>query len=69
MIQLKNEPMRTYAKGSEEWNKLQAAIKEMHSQVPYDVPCIVNGQEVYPIHITSLVSGRQWRVSICAVES
>lgn len=45
-MQIKNEPMKSYAKGSEERAKLEAAIKEMQANVPFDIPCIINGKEV-----------------------
>jgi 1-pyrroline-5-carboxylate dehydrogenase len=41
-----NEPMKTYAPNSAERNALQAAISEMEGQLPFEVPCIVNGKPV-----------------------
>ncbi|EKM79833.1 hypothetical protein AGABI1DRAFT_113106 [Agaricus bisporus var. burnettii JB137-S8] len=41
-----NEPMLSYAPGSPERAGLQAALAEMQSQLPFEVPCIINGQEV-----------------------
>ncbi|KAG5642528.1 hypothetical protein DXG03_002601 [Asterophora parasitica] len=41
-----NEPMRSYAPGSVERKALEAAIAEMEQQLPFEVPCIVNGKEV-----------------------
>ncbi|KDQ15460.1 hypothetical protein BOTBODRAFT_625110 [Botryobasidium botryosum FD-172 SS1] len=41
-----NEPMRTYASGSAERRALQAAITQMKQELPFEVPCIVNGQPV-----------------------
>ena len=38
--------MKSYAKDSEERAELEAAIKEMLANVPFDIPCIVNGKEV-----------------------
>lgn len=45
-IVVENEPMKHYAKGSEERAKLEEAINEMLAKLPYDVPCVVNGKEV-----------------------
>ncbi|KAF9000245.1 delta-1-pyrroline-5-carboxylate dehydrogenase [Cyathus striatus] len=44
--EIKNEPMRSYAPGSAERKALQAAITEMEQQLPFEVPCIVNGEPV-----------------------
>ncbi|KAI0692560.1 delta-1-pyrroline-5-carboxylate dehydrogenase [Cytidiella melzeri] len=41
-----NEPMRSYAPGSIERKALQAALAEMQQSLPFEVPCIVNGQPV-----------------------
>ncbi|KAK4687431.1 1-pyrroline-5-carboxylate dehydrogenase, partial [Tremellales sp. Uapishka_1] len=41
-----NEPMRNYAPGSEERKGLQAALAKMESEMPFEIPCIVNGKEV-----------------------
>ncbi|KAH9948770.1 delta-1-pyrroline-5-carboxylate dehydrogenase [Amylocystis lapponica] len=41
-----NEPMRSYAPGSAERKSLQAAIAEMERELPFEVPCIVNGKPV-----------------------
>ncbi|KZT06440.1 delta-1-pyrroline-5-carboxylate dehydrogenase [Laetiporus sulphureus 93-53] len=41
-----NEPMRSYAPGSEERRALEAALSEMQQQLPFEVPCIVNGKPV-----------------------
>ncbi|KAJ3524669.1 hypothetical protein NMY22_g10895 [Coprinellus aureogranulatus] len=41
-----NEPMRAYGPGSSERAALQAALQEMEQQLPFEVPCIVNGEEV-----------------------
>ncbi|KAI9292591.1 1-pyrroline-5-carboxylate dehydrogenase [Neoconidiobolus thromboides FSU 785] len=43
---IENEPMNDYAPGSKERELLSNALKEMRSQAPFDVPCIVNGEEV-----------------------
>ncbi|KAF9463080.1 delta-1-pyrroline-5-carboxylate dehydrogenase [Collybia nuda] len=43
---IENEPMRTYAQGSAERSALVAAITQMEQQLPFEVPCIVNGKEV-----------------------
>ncbi|KAG6886578.1 hypothetical protein C0992_003299, partial [Termitomyces sp. T32_za158] len=41
-----NEPMRTYAPGSTERKALEAALRQMEQELPFEVPCIVNGKEV-----------------------
>ncbi|KAJ2920840.1 hypothetical protein H1R20_g16254, partial [Candolleomyces eurysporus] len=41
-----NEPMRSYGPGSPEKAALQAAIQKMEQELPFEVPCIVNGQEI-----------------------
>ncbi|KAG6333348.1 hypothetical protein ID866_5739 [Astraeus odoratus] len=41
-----NEPMKGYAPGSPERRALEAALAEMEQQLPFEVPCIVNGKEV-----------------------
>ncbi|KAI9233407.1 MAG: 1-pyrroline-5-carboxylate dehydrogenase [Podila humilis] len=41
-----NEPMKAYGPGSAERAGLQAALKELRSQAPLDIPCVVNGKEV-----------------------
>ncbi|KAG9011830.1 1-pyrroline-5-carboxylate dehydrogenase [Tulasnella sp. JGI-2019a] len=41
-----NEPMRNYASGSAERKGLEAALAEMKSQMPFQVPIIVNGKPV-----------------------
>ncbi|KAF9950835.1 1-pyrroline-5-carboxylate dehydrogenase [Mortierella alpina] len=41
-----NEPMKSYAPGSEERAALQAALKALRAKLPLDIPCIVNGKEV-----------------------
>lgn len=43
---VENEPMRSYAPGSAERKALQAAIAQMESELPFEVPCIINGQPV-----------------------
>ncbi|KAG5651030.1 hypothetical protein H0H81_010158 [Sphagnurus paluster] len=41
------DPMqRTYAPASADRKALQAALTEMEQQLPFEVPCIVNGKEV-----------------------
>ncbi|KAI9495772.1 1-pyrroline-5-carboxylate dehydrogenase [Zychaea mexicana] len=42
-----NEPMLSYAPGSVERQKLQAAIEEMRAQVPFEVPVVINGEKIY----------------------
>ncbi|KAJ7653469.1 delta-1-pyrroline-5-carboxylate dehydrogenase [Mycena rosella] len=41
-----NEPMRTYAPGTPERAALQAAITQMQSDLPFEVPCVINGKQV-----------------------
>ncbi|KAK0230229.1 delta-1-pyrroline-5-carboxylate dehydrogenase [Armillaria fumosa] len=43
---IQNEPMKTYAPGSPERHALQAAIDQMQQELPFEVPCIVNGKPV-----------------------
>ncbi|KIM25497.1 hypothetical protein M408DRAFT_26055 [Serendipita vermifera MAFF 305830] len=44
--QVENEPMRSYAPGSPERKRLEDAITKMKSELPFDVPCVINGQEI-----------------------
>ncbi|KAE9386646.1 delta-1-pyrroline-5-carboxylate dehydrogenase [Gymnopus androsaceus JB14] len=41
-----NEPMKAYAPNSVERNALQDAIWKMEQELPFEVPCIVNGKPV-----------------------
>ncbi|KAE9407134.1 delta-1-pyrroline-5-carboxylate dehydrogenase [Gymnopus androsaceus JB14] len=41
-----NEPMKAYAPNSAERNALQDAISQMEQELPFEVPCIVNGKPV-----------------------
>ncbi|KAH9927071.1 delta-1-pyrroline-5-carboxylate dehydrogenase [Epithele typhae] len=41
-----NEPMRSYAPGSTERTGLMEAFAQMEKELPFEVPCIVNGKEV-----------------------
>ncbi|KAG6836153.1 hypothetical protein H0H93_010882 [Arthromyces matolae] len=41
-----NEPMRAYAPGSADRKGLEAALRQMEQELPFEVPCIVNGKEV-----------------------
>lgn len=41
-----NEPLKSYAPGSPERRALEAALVEMEQQLPFEVPCIVNGKEI-----------------------
>ncbi|KAF5388284.1 hypothetical protein D9615_000828 [Tricholomella constricta] len=43
---IENEPMRSYAPGSVERKALEAALTQMEHELPFEVPCIVNGKEV-----------------------
>ncbi|KAJ3081600.1 1-pyrroline-5-carboxylate dehydrogenase, partial [Rhizoclosmatium hyalinum] len=42
-----NEPMHSYAPGTIERKKLQEALAEMRAKMPYEVPCVVNGEKIY----------------------
>lgn len=44
--EIQNEPMRNYEPKSQDRAKLQAAVDEMLSQMPFEVPCIINGKEI-----------------------
>ncbi|KAF9516848.1 hypothetical protein BS47DRAFT_1315007 [Hydnum rufescens UP504] len=41
-----NEPLRSYAPGSPERNGLEDAIAQMKRELPFQVPCVVNGKHV-----------------------
>ncbi|EIM88023.1 delta-1-pyrroline-5-carboxylate dehydrogenase [Stereum hirsutum FP-91666 SS1] len=41
-----NEPMYSYALGSPERKGLEAALTEMQQQLPFEVPCVINGKPV-----------------------
>lgn len=41
-----NEPMKSYGLGSTERKALEAALVQMESEAPFEVPCIVNGQHI-----------------------
>ncbi|KAF4619195.1 hypothetical protein D9613_004850 [Agrocybe pediades] len=41
-----NEPMKTYAPGSAERQTLKAALTQMEQELPFEVPCIVNGEPI-----------------------
>ncbi|KAH9927273.1 delta-1-pyrroline-5-carboxylate dehydrogenase [Fomitopsis serialis] len=43
---IENEPMRSYAPGSKERKDLEDALKQMEKELPFEVPCVVNGQPV-----------------------
>lgn len=40
------QSQKNYAPGSPERSALEAAVKELRSQAPITVPCIVNGKEI-----------------------
>ncbi|KAI0070584.1 delta-1-pyrroline-5-carboxylate dehydrogenase [Panus rudis PR-1116 ss-1] len=44
--EISNEPMRSYAPGSPERQALKDAIAKMEKELPFEVPCVVNGKEV-----------------------
>ncbi|OJT09511.1 Delta-1-pyrroline-5-carboxylate dehydrogenase [Trametes pubescens] len=41
-----NEPMRSYAPGSPERKALVEAVAQMEKELPFEVPCVINGKEV-----------------------
>ncbi|KAF9024340.1 delta-1-pyrroline-5-carboxylate dehydrogenase [Hymenopellis radicata] len=41
-----NEPMKSYAPGSPERAALQATLNQMQQEMPFEVPCIINGKPV-----------------------
>ncbi|KAF7291018.1 Delta-1-pyrroline-5-carboxylate dehydrogenase [Mycena chlorophos] len=41
-----NEPMRAYGPGSPERAGLQAALQQMQADLPFEVPCVINGKPV-----------------------
>jgi 1-pyrroline-5-carboxylate dehydrogenase len=41
-----NEPMKSYAVGSQERRALETALTQMKKDLPFEIPCIVNGQQV-----------------------
>ncbi|KAL4264511.1 Delta-1-pyrroline-5-carboxylate dehydrogenase [Pleurotus pulmonarius] len=43
---IENEPMKSYAPGSVERRSLEQAIAQMEQELPFEVPCIVNGKPV-----------------------
>jgi 1-pyrroline-5-carboxylate dehydrogenase len=43
---IENEPMRSYAVGSPERKALEAALAQMKKELPFEVPCVVNGKPV-----------------------
>ncbi|KAJ7241890.1 delta-1-pyrroline-5-carboxylate dehydrogenase [Mycena haematopus] len=43
---VENEPMQTYAPGSPQRAALQAAISQMQADLPFEVPCVINGKPV-----------------------
>ncbi|THG96399.1 hypothetical protein EW026_g5429 [Hermanssonia centrifuga] len=44
--EITNEPMRSYAPGSPERKALEQAIAQLEQELPFEVPCIVNGKPV-----------------------
>ncbi|KAI0737700.1 delta-1-pyrroline-5-carboxylate dehydrogenase [Daedaleopsis nitida] len=43
---IENEPMRSYGPGSLERKALVEAMKQMQQELPFEVPCVVNGKPV-----------------------
>ncbi|KAK0491551.1 delta-1-pyrroline-5-carboxylate dehydrogenase [Armillaria novae-zelandiae] len=55
---IQNEAMKTYAPGSPERHALQAAIDQMQQELPFEVPCIVNGKPLAdPATVASAIDG------------
>ncbi|ORX36362.1 delta-1-pyrroline-5-carboxylate dehydrogenase [Kockovaella imperatae] len=46
---IENEPMRNYAPGSAERKGLEAALAKMQKELPFEIPCVVNGKEASKI--------------------
>ncbi|KIY66687.1 delta-1-pyrroline-5-carboxylate dehydrogenase [Cylindrobasidium torrendii FP15055 ss-10] len=44
--EITNEPMKSYAPGSPERAALKAAIDDIQKNLPFEVPCIINGKPV-----------------------
>ncbi|KZS91263.1 delta-1-pyrroline-5-carboxylate dehydrogenase [Sistotremastrum niveocremeum HHB9708] len=44
--QVDNEPLKSYAPGSAERRGLESALAQMKSELPFEVPCIVNGKPI-----------------------
>ncbi|GBC09769.1 hypothetical protein RclHR1_00910019 [Rhizophagus clarus] len=44
--EINNEPMRNYEPGSADRTKLQAALKELKAQAPFEIPLFVNGEKI-----------------------
>ncbi|KAF8324560.1 Aldehyde/histidinol dehydrogenase [Cantharellus anzutake] len=43
---VENEPLRVYAPGTPERLVLEAAIAQMKQELPFEVPCVINGKAV-----------------------
>ncbi|KAF9527997.1 delta-1-pyrroline-5-carboxylate dehydrogenase [Crepidotus variabilis] len=43
---IENEPMKSYSPSSAERKLLQEAITQMEQELPFEVPCIVNGESI-----------------------
>jgi len=41
-----NEPMKSYAPGSTERRALESALAQMQQELPFEIPCVVNGKPV-----------------------
>ncbi|KAF8621921.1 hypothetical protein AX15_007416 [Amanita polypyramis BW_CC] len=44
--EIHNEPLKSYAPGSPERAALQAAIIQMEQELPFEVPCVIDGRPV-----------------------
>ncbi|KAI7848186.1 hypothetical protein BDC45DRAFT_575063, partial [Circinella umbellata] len=42
-----NEPMKNYAPGSIERQKLKEAIDSMRAELPLEVPVVINGEKIF----------------------
>ncbi|KAI9595060.1 Aldehyde/histidinol dehydrogenase [Syncephalis fuscata] len=60
-----NEPMHNYAPGSVERKKLLEAIATMRSQAPFEVPCVVNGQEIKTGNLNKQVMPHEHKTVLC----
>ncbi|KXS16517.1 delta-1-pyrroline-5-carboxylate dehydrogenase [Gonapodya prolifera JEL478] len=52
--QIQNEPMRPYPVGSADRENLKAAIKDLRSELPFEVPAVINGHELRSTSSSSL---------------
>ncbi|KAJ1990789.1 1-pyrroline-5-carboxylate dehydrogenase [Dimargaris cristalligena] len=60
-----NEPMLHYAPGSTERRLLQEALQEIRSQAPYEVPIVIDGEEIKTGHIEEQRVACDHQVVLC----